>query len=102
MERRQEIWSQRYQQSIIINLGATSHFMTEDLNLLKTGPSLIKVFLPDDSKLQSLSKTQLPFEQLEPKAREADILPGLKKPLLSVNKMSENEYTTVFGQATKV
>jgi hypothetical protein len=66
------------QQNIIIDSGATSHFMSEDLNLPKTGPSQIEVFLPDDSKLQSTSKTQLPFNQLDLKAREADILPGLK------------------------
>jgi hypothetical protein len=71
--------------------------MTEDLNLPKTGPSQIKVYLPEDTTLQSSrSKTQLPFKQLDPKAREADILPGLKKSLLSVNKMSENGCTTIF------
>jgi hypothetical protein len=84
------------QQNIIIDSGATSHFMSEDLNLPKTGPSQIEVFLPDDSKLQSTSKTQLPFDQLDPKAREANILSGLKKSLISVNKMPENGYTTIF------
>ncbi len=29
-------------------------------------------------------------------AREADILPGLKRSLISVNKMSEEGYTTIF------
>jgi hypothetical protein len=96
VERRRATRGLRDQQNIIIDSGATSHFMSEDLNLPKTGPSQIEVFLPDNSKLQSTSKTQLPFNQLDPKAREADILPGLKKSLISVNKMSENGYTTIF------
>jgi hypothetical protein len=86
MDRRQAIRGQQNQQNIIIDLGATLHFMTEDLNLPKTGSARIKVFLPDDSKLQLSRKTQLPFEQLDPKAREVNILPGLKKSLLSVKK----------------
>jgi hypothetical protein len=96
MDRRQAIRGQRNQQNIIIDLGVTLHFMTEDLNLPKTGLSQIKVFLPDDSKLQSSSKNKLPFKQLDRKGREADILPGLKKQLLSMNNMSENGYTTIF------
>jgi hypothetical protein len=96
VERRQATRHQCNQQYIILDLGATSHFMSKDLNLPKTGPSQIEVFLPDGSKLQSSSKTQLPFDQLDPKAREADILPGLKKSLISVNKMSENGCTTIF------
>jgi hypothetical protein len=70
--------------------------MSEELNLPETGPSQITVYLPDDSTLQASSKTQLPFEQLSSEAREANILPGLTKSLLSVNKMAENGYTTIF------
>jgi hypothetical protein len=96
MERRQEKQSQKSQHRTIIDSGATSHFISKDLNLPRTGPSQIQVFLPDDSKLQSSSKTQLPIEQPTLKAREANILPGLTKSLMSVNKMSESGYTTVF------
>ncbi len=96
VERRRATRRLRDQQNIIIDSGATSHFMSEDLNLPKTGPSQIEVFLPDGLKLQSTSKTQLPFNQLDPKVREADILPGLKKSLISVNKMSENGCTSIF------
>ena len=41
-------------------------------------------------------KTKLPFSELTEAAREADILPGLKRSLISVNKMSEEGYTTIF------
>ena len=43
----------------------------------------------------------LPFEQLSKKAKEAHILPGLKKSLLSVNKMAENGYTTIFHKGNE-
>jgi hypothetical protein len=43
----------------------------------------------------------LPFEQLSKEAREAHILPGLKKSLLSVNKMAENGYTTIFHEGNE-
>jgi hypothetical protein len=70
--------------------------MSVELNLPETGPSQITVYLLDNSTLQATSKTQLPFKQLSSEAREANILPGLTESLLSVNKMAENGYTTIF------
>ncbi len=90
VERRHKKRSQQKQHNIIFDSGATSHFMSEELNLPETGPSHITVYLSDDSTLQATRKTQLPFEQLSSEAREANILPGLTKSLLSVNKMAEN------------
>jgi hypothetical protein len=81
---------------LVIDSGATSNFVTEEMNLPKKGKSNKEVFLPDNTKLQVSYKTKLPFEQLSKKAREADILPGLKTPLVSVNKMAEEGYTMVF------
>ena len=46
--------------------------------------------------MRATSATQLPFEQLSDEARRANILPGLTKSLISVNKMAENGYTTIF------
>jgi hypothetical protein len=54
------------------------------------------VYLPDNTKLEATYWAQLPLKQLSQKAREAHILPGLKTPLLSVNKMAEEGYTTIF------
>ena len=96
VERRHEKQRQQKHHNIIFDSGATSHFMSEELNLPKTGTAQITVYLPDDSTLQATSKTQLPFEQLSPESREANIIPGLTKSLLSVKKMSENGYTTIF------
>ena len=94
--RRQEMKRQRDEENIIIDLGATSHFVTERLNLPATGPSDLTFYLPDDSTLRATNSTQLPFEQLSDGARQANILPGLTKSLISVNKMAENGYTTIF------
>ncbi len=81
---------------LVFNSGATSHFVPEEMNLPKKGKSNKEVFLPDNTKLHALFTTELPFEQLSEKAREADILPGLKTPLISMNKMAEEGYTTIF------
>ena len=94
--RRQEQKRQKEEERTIIDSGATWHFVTEDMNLPRTGPSDITVYLPDDSTLRATGMTQLPFEQLSTKARRANILPGLTKSLISVNRMAESGYTTIF------
>ncbi len=60
------------------------------------GPSNKTIYLPDDTTLKASEKTMLPFSQLSNKAREAVILPGLKRPLMSMNKMANEGYTMVF------
>jgi hypothetical protein len=86
---------------LVIILGATSNFIPEEMNLPKKGKTNKEVFLPDNTTLQASYKTELPFEQLPSKAREADILPGLKTPLVSINKMAKEGYTTVFHPGEK-
>ena len=81
---------------MIIDSGATSHFISEEMNLPKGNKSNKEVFLPDNTTLRTSTKTKLPFTQLSDGAREADILPGLKRSLMSVSKMSEEGYTTIF------
>jgi hypothetical protein len=97
-EKRKE---KQHQQMIIINSGATSHFMSKELDLPNTGPSNKEVYLPDNMKLMTANKTLLPFEQLTKAAQEADVIPGLKKSLASVNKWSEEGYTPVFHPGKK-
>jgi hypothetical protein len=81
---------------LVINSGATSNFVPEEMNLPKKGKSNKEVYLLDNTKFQASYKTELPFEQSTNKAREADILPGLKTPLASINKLAKKGYTTVF------
>jgi hypothetical protein len=88
--------ARRREHKLTINSGATSNFVFKDLDLPKDRVSNKEVFLPDNSKLRTLHKTKLPFKQLSCAAREAHILPGLKRSLLSVNKMSEEGYTAIF------
>jgi hypothetical protein len=66
------------------------------MDLPKGDKSFKNVYLPGDTKLETSTKTKLPFTQLSDGAREADFLPGLKQSLMSVNKMSEEGYTTIF------
>jgi hypothetical protein len=81
---------------IIIDSGAASLFMSKELKLPNMGQSYKTVYLPNKSKLTTSNKTQLPFEQLLDKAREADVLPGLKRSHMSINKILQEGYTTVF------
>jgi hypothetical protein len=82
---------------LVIHSGAMSKFLPEEMNLPKKGKSNKEVYLPDNTKLHASYKTELPFEQVTNKARVApDILPGLKTPLVSVNKLAKKGYTTVF------
>jgi hypothetical protein len=71
-------------------------FRTRRNGLAVEGKSCKEVYLPDNTKLQATYWTQLPLKQLSQKAREAGILPELKTPLVSVNKMAEEGYTTIF------
>ena len=84
------------EQSIIIDSGATSHFVTTTTNLPKTGHSNKTVLLPDGNKLRATHKVHLPFDNLEKQAQEADVLPNLKKSLMSVGQLADQGYTTIF------
>ncbi len=84
---------------MIFDSATTSNFISNKLDLPKTGALKITVYLPDNSTLQTSNKTMLPFVSKE--AREAHILPGLKKSLLSVDKMAEHGYTTIFHEGNE-
>ncbi len=93
-------WTHQVEQQrtmkLVIDSGATSNFVLEEMNLPKKGKSNKEVYLPDNTELQASYKTELPFEQLTNKARETDILPGIKTSLVSINKLAKEGYTTVF------
>jgi hypothetical protein len=78
-----------------------SNFTTEDMNLPMKGKPHKEVYLPDNTKLHPSYKTELPFKQLTTRARGADVLPGQKTPLMSVNKMAKEGYTTIFHHEKK-
>jgi hypothetical protein len=62
--------TKRIEKQMIIDSAATSNFISDELDLPKTEASKIKVYLPDNSTLQTSNKTLLPFEQLLKEARE--------------------------------
>ena len=92
-ERRQ---NKRNEHKIIIDSGATSHFLSNEIHLPNMGQLNEDVYLPNKSILKTTCKTLLPYEQLTTEAREAAVLPGLKKSLASVSKCADEGYTTIF------
>jgi hypothetical protein len=70
--------------------------MSKELHLQVEGTSNKTVFLLDNSQLRTSTLTKLPFKQLSEAAREADNLPGLNRSLLSMNRIAEEGYTTIF------
>jgi hypothetical protein len=76
-------WTRRIERrrtmKLVIDSGATSHFLPEEMDLPRKGKSNKEVYLPDNTILHATYKTELPLEQLSQKAREVDILPGLCK-----------------------
>ena len=84
-------------ETMIIDSGATSHFATESIDIIHTGtPSTKQVFLPDGSTIRGSVKATLPFHTLPERAKEVDVLPRLQQSLLSVGKLADEGYTTVF------
>ncbi len=81
---------------LVIDSGATSHLLREEENLPKIGGTSTTIYLPDDSTMKATIKVQLPIPVLPNKARDAIVVPGIKRNLGSVCKFSEAGYTTVF------
>ncbi len=83
--------------TMILDSGATSHFMRSEENLPNMGPSEKVVMLPNGKTITASHRTNLPFETLSAKARIAEVLPALKQnSLISVGKFANANYTTVF------
>jgi len=85
--------ARRIEKQMVINSGATSHFCSEEMDLPKEGKS---VYLPNGDIIRMTKRTSLPFQQISKRAREAHVLPHLRQSLMSVNKLSEEGYTTIF------
>lgn len=68
---------------MILDSGATSHFMRVDENLPNLGSSMKIVALPNGSTIKASHKTELLFESITDKVQSADVLPALKNNLLS-------------------
>ena len=83
--------------TMIVNPGATSHFVRPEEKLPITGTSHKVVMLPDGTSLQATHTALLPFESLSGKARNAVVLPGLRpNSLISIGKLADADNTTIF------
>ncbi len=51
------------EQRVTIDSGATSHFITEEMNLPKMGPSNKTIYLPDSATLTASEKNNVSIQQ---------------------------------------
>ncbi len=71
--------------------------MQPDENLPNTEKSTKVVLLPNGAIKKASHTTNLPFPYHSAKARQADVLPGLRhNSLVSVGKFADTSYTTIF------
>lgn len=85
------------EEEMYVDSGVTSHFVRPNANWPQGKNTTKQVKLPDRRTLKSTQTTELPFPKLTTGARKAYILPGLRKySLLSVPKLADEGYTTVF------
>ncbi len=82
---------------MVLDSGATSHFVRLAENLPTTGSSNMTVILPNGKSIKATHTMDLTFECLHPRARHVRVLPHLKTHLLiSVPKLADAGYTMVF------
>jgi hypothetical protein len=82
---------------MVVDSGATSHFVRPAENFTKTGTSNKVVTLPNGEKIKASHTVHLPFDMLSDAARQAHVLPNLRTNLLvSVPKLADAGYTTIF------
>jgi hypothetical protein len=82
---------------VVLDSGATSHFVRGADNLPAMGSMHMSVTLPNGESIKATHMVDLPFEQLSLGARHAHVLPHLTMhSLASVPKLADAGYTTVF------
>ncbi len=83
--------------TIIVDSGATSHFVQAADDLPYRGKSQKTVHLPDGYTIKTSHTATLPFTTISDAAQEAYVLPRLKgNSLLSVPTLTTEGYTTMF------
>ena len=81
----------------IIDSGASGHFGTVNGGMEPTNkPSSKVVSAADGQSMPATSQAMLPQTQLRDEARQADIIPGIMHNLMSVGKLADSGYITVF------
>ncbi len=85
---------------MVLDSGATSHFVSPEENLPITGKSNKIVALLNGSTITATHTAELSFDALTNKASNAHVLPELQhNSLVSVGKLADADYTMVFHPA---
>jgi len=88
----------------ILDTGATSGAASEEDEecFVDTGKASTKTFMFPDKWTNKATKRMLKKHNLRPAAREMNMVPGLHSALISVPKLADAGYTTVFSKAGAV
>ena len=91
---------ERKKSALIDSAASSSFWAPEDEHEPVDEPSNKIVSMADGHQTTTTQKAKLPNEKLNEKARELDLLPGLPNSLLSVGKLADAGYTTIFHPET--
>jgi hypothetical protein len=85
----------------ILDTGATSGAAPEGYDewFVDTAEASTKTFMFPDKQTNKATKRMLTKHNLRPTAHEMNIVPGLHSTLISVPKLADPGYTTVFNKA---
>jgi hypothetical protein len=97
----QKIKNRRQRKMGILDTGATSGAAPEEDEecFVDTGEASTKTFMFPDKRTNKATKKMLTKHNLRPEAKEMKIVPGLHSTLISVPKLADAGYTTVFNKA---
>jgi hypothetical protein len=100
----QKLENRKAHRNGILDTGATSGVAPADDEEYfdDTGQKSSKIFMLPDKQQHKATKKMLLWQPLRESAREMNIVPGLHSTLISVPKLADANYTTVFekGKAT--
>ncbi len=90
--------NRKAQRNGILDTGATSGAApAEDEEYFdNTGQKSSKIFVLPDKRQHKATKKMLLWQPLRESAREMNIIPGLHSTLISIPKLADADYTTVF------
>jgi hypothetical protein len=97
----QKITNRKLRKMGILDTGATSGAAPEEDEecFVDTGEASTKKIMFPDKRTNKATKRMLTKHNLRPAAREMNIVPGLHSTLISVPKLADAGYTTVFSKA---
>jgi hypothetical protein len=94
----QKLENMKAQRNGILDAGATSGVALADNEEYfdNTGQKSSKIFMLPDKRQHKATKKMLLWQPLCKSAREMNIVPGLHSTLISLPKLADADYTTVF------